>query len=188
MSDKSLQEISLDLSKLKRAMPETVQQQAVTALIVALGSNYQAEYHLARVRENLAKLGDIKSSSAFQNPDYTATKAQPKPDYTNQCVYVSLTKSMTFSELRQSFKTLERDCNRQRLLHEPASRQVAHITMDIDILMVKLDPKQNSLSKILMANNIAGWVVLASRYPFRAHEMVGVEELVLTGKTDINLN
>lgn len=174
MIDKDLQAISLDLSRLTRALPEQLQQQAVTALIIALGSNYQADYYLAMVRKSLATLGDIRLSTAFKNPDYTATVAQPKPDYTNQCIYLALTQSMTLEQLQPTFKDFEADCHRQRLSEHTDTRRV---TMDIDILLVTLNPKKNSLSDISKLN----WVIMADRYPFKTHELIGVAELVKAG-------
>ena len=174
MSDKGLQAISLDLSCLTRALPEQLQPQVVTALIIALGSNYHADYYLAMVRKSLATLGDIRLSTAFKNPDFTATVAQPKPDYTNQCVYLSLTKSMTVEQLQHTFKDSEADCNRQRLSEHSG---ISRVTMDIDILLVTLHPEINSLSNTLKSN----WIVMADRYPFKTHELIGVAELVKSG-------
>ena len=48
--------------------------------------------------------------------------------------------------------------------------------MDIDILMIKLANIENSLSNILVSN----WIVMVDRYPFKVHEKVGIEELILT--------
>ena len=164
---------NLNLDDLKKYAPEQLQTHSVRALLLALGSNYQAEKHLARVRETLADLGEIQLSTAFQNPDFTATPELPKPDYTNQCVYLALTSAMTLQQLQQTFKKFESDCKRQRLTEAQTSikRPIEIVTMDIDILLIKLDDKQNSLSK--------KWIIMADRYPFKAHERAGIEELVL---------
>ena len=165
----------------------------MTALLLALGSNYQAEKHLARVRETLADLGEIQLSTAFQNPDFTATPELPKPDYTNQCVYLALTSSAkTLQQLQQTFKKFESDCNRQRLTEAQTSikRPIETVTMDIDILLIKTVlietiPDKNSLSKNKTSKEIAKspkqWVIMADRYPFKAHERAGIEELISNG-------
>ena len=161
---------NLNLDDLKKCVPEPLQTHSVTAVLLALGSNYQAEKYLPRVREKLAVLGEIQLSMAFQNPDFTATSELPKPDYTNQCVYLTLTSAMTLQQLQQTFKKFESDCGRQRS-SESIKNPIKIVTMDIDILLIKLDDKQNSLSK--------EWIIMADRYPFKAHERAGIEELVL---------
>lgn len=153
--------LELDISKLKKCLPKALQAQSVTALILALGSNHQAEYYLARVRENLATLGKIQLSTAFQNPDFTATLNQPKPDYSNQGVYLMLTTPMSLQQLQQTFRRFESSCNRCRQTSPTALRQV---TMDIDILLIRLSVADE-------------WIIMADRYPFKAHERAGIAEL-----------
>jgi 2-amino-4-hydroxy-6-hydroxymethyldihydropteridine diphosphokinase len=126
--------------------------------------------YLSLIREKLAVLGEIQLSTAFQNPDFTATPELSKPDYTNQCVYLTLTSAMTLQQLQQTFKQFESDCGRQRS-SESIKNPMKIVTMDIDILLIKLDDEKNSLSK--------KWIVMADRYPFKAHERAGIEELVL---------
>lgn len=159
MMHKSL--VDLNLSTLKRCTPERLQQQTVTVVLLALGSNHHAEYYLRRVREQLATLGEVRLSTAFKNPDFTATSEYPKPDYTNQCVYLFLINSMTLHQLQHMFKKFEGECNRQRLTEPTVTRQV---TMDIDILLITL-------------SNADEWIIMADRYPFKAHENAGIAEL-----------
>jgi 2-amino-4-hydroxy-6-hydroxymethyldihydropteridine diphosphokinase len=172
--------LGLNIDELKKCAPEALQAHTVTAASLALGSNHHAEYYLSRVRENLAKLGDVRLSTAFQNPDFTATLNQPKPDYTNQCVHLVLTAPMTLHQLQKLFKRLEGDCNRQRSLltaNNHKSKELLQaepiptrqVTMDIDILLVKLAAKNDNSSE--------EWVVMANRYPFKAHESAGIVEL-----------
>ncbi len=170
----------LNMEDLHRLSFDCLHNKVVSAVLLALGSNYRAEHHLAHVRQYLAELGDIQLSTAFQNPDFTATLDQPKPDYINQCVYLTLKKSMTLIKLQSIFKQLEKDCGRDCVKEsKPSVKQSAikKVTMDIDILAVKLDPKQNSLSRNL-GNN---WTIIAERYPFKTHEIIGIEELVKSG-------
>ncbi|MGB5877736.1 MAG: hypothetical protein WBG84_10320, partial [Psychrobacter nivimaris] len=96
---------------LTQCAPETVQAQPVVEVVLALGSNYQADKYLPLARQRLAALGAVQLSTAFQNPDFTATLDQPKPDYTNQCVHLVLTTPMRLQQLQKTFKTLEGDCN-----------------------------------------------------------------------------
>ncbi len=171
--------IDLNLETLKKCMPEQLQTQSVTAALLALGSNYQAEHYLSRVREDLAALGEIQLSTAFENPDFTSTEAQPKPDYTNQCVYLLLTVPISLQQLQQIFKDLEGECHRQRLTE--AQTPIKKVTMDIDILLIRTALNKNSLSNKMSSKQIISeWLIMADRYPFKAHEEVGVEELILT--------
>ena len=173
----------LNLATFTRCAPEQLQTHSVTALLLALGSNYQAEKYLARVRETLADLGEIQLSTAFQNPDFTATPELPKPDYTNQCVYLTLTSAMTLQQLQQTFKKFESDCNRQRLTEAQTSikRPIETVTMDIDILLIETAFNKNSLSKKEISKSPRQWVIMTDRYPFKAHERAGVEELISSG-------
>lgn len=180
---------NMNLDDLKKYAPEQLQTHSVTALLLALGSNYQAEKYLSRVRETLADLGEIQLSTAFQNPDFTATPELPKPDYNNQCVYLILTSVMTLQQLQQTLKKFESDCNRQRL-SDSIKNPIEIVTMDIDILLIETVlietiPNNNSLSKNKTSKEIAKspkqWIIMADRYPFKAHERAGVEELISNG-------
>ncbi|MFP3681353.1 hypothetical protein SB725_30165, partial [Pseudomonas sp. SIMBA_041] len=102
--------VDLNLATFTQCAPETVQAQPVVELVLALGSNYQADKYLPLARQRLAALGAVRLSTAFQNPDFTATLEQPKPDYTNQCVHLTLTTPISLQQLQQTFKTLEGDC------------------------------------------------------------------------------
>lgn len=170
MTDRNL--VTENINHLTRQTFEQLQSQTVTAVVISLGSNHQAEQHLATVRKSLGKLGKINLSTVYQNPDITATVDQPKADYINQCAYLSLTSSMALQELKQLFKQFENDCDRQRQVEKTVIKQV---TMDIDILLVKLELNENSLS-IYDDNN---WIIVKERYPFKAHEIIGVVELAI---------
>lgn len=161
------------LESLARCQPEALRAQPVTAVLLALGSNHDADIHLPRVRENLAALGEIQLSSAFQNPDFTSTEAQPKPEYTNQCVHILLMSPMILQQLQQIFKQFECDCNRQRLTETQAA--IKKVTMDIDILLIRTVIDKNSNIKQYK------WIIMADRYPFKAHERAGIKELMLKG-------
>ncbi|MGE6795836.1 2-amino-4-hydroxy-6-hydroxymethyldihydropteridine diphosphokinase [Psychrobacter okhotskensis] len=168
---------SIDLETLTQGEPETLQTQPVVEVVLALGSNYQADKYLPLARKRLAALGKVDLSTAFQNPDFTASLDQPKPDYTNQCVHLTLTTPISLQQLQQTFRTLEGDCHRCR---QTKPNQVRRVTMDIDILMIKLANIENSLSKYSTFKSMPDWIVMADRYPFKAHEEAGVQELILT--------
>ena len=174
----------LNLEDLKQCAPEQLQTHSVSAVLLALGSNYQAEKYLPRAREQLAALGEIQLSTAFQNPDFTATPELPKPDYTNQCVYLTLTSAMTLQQLQQTFKKIESDCGRQRC-SESIKNPIKKVAMDIDILLIKLDDRKNSLINHLAPKKIVKtseqWIIMADRYPLKAHERAEVQELILSG-------
>ena len=78
MSNNNL--VGLPLEHLPKISFGKLQALPVSAVWLALGSNYQANHHLANVRTTLAKLGEIELSCAIKNPDITASKEQPKPD------------------------------------------------------------------------------------------------------------
>jgi len=166
--------MDLNLAILTQCAPETVKARPVVEVVLALGSNYQADKYLPLAHKGLAALGNIRLSTAFQNPDFTATLAQPKPDYTNQCVHLALVTPINLQQLQQIFKNLEGDCNRCR---QTEPNQVRQVTMDIDILMIKLVNIENSLSENIKSEPISDWIVMADRYPFKAHEEAGVREL-----------
>ncbi|WP_420230533.1 2-amino-4-hydroxy-6-hydroxymethyldihydropteridine diphosphokinase [Psychrobacter sp. ER1] len=169
--------VDLNLATFTQCAPETVQAQPVVEVVLALGSNYQADKYLPLARQRLAALGEVRLSTAFQNPDFTATTQLPKPDYTNQCVHLTLITPISLQQLQQTFKTLEGDCHRCR---QTKPNQVRRVTMDIDILMIKLANIENSLSKDSIFKSMSDWIVMADRYPFKAHEEAGVKELILT--------
>lgn len=172
------EQVNLNLEVLEKRAPEQLQTQPVAAVLLALGSNYQAEKHLLRVRERLATLGKIEFSTAFQNPDFTATPELPKPDYINQCVYLKLTLPLPLQQLQHIFKSFENDCHRERLTESQVS--IKQVTMDIDILLIKSVNNINSLSNRYASK----WIIMADRYPFAVHEKEGLEELIVTKKTD----
>lgn len=169
--------MDLNVATLTQCAPETVQAQPVVEVVLALGSNYQADKYLPLARQRLAALGEVRLSTAFQNPDFTATLEQPKLDYTNQCVHLTLTTPMHLQQLQHTFTTLESDCHRCR---QTEPNQVRRVTMDIDILMIKLADKENSLSKNSVFKSMFDWIVMADRYPFKAHEEAGVRELTVS--------
>ena len=155
------------LKTLVSVAPETVGALPIVQVVLALGSNHQAQKHLAYVQEKMTTLGAVQYSKAYQNPDFTATPERPKPDYVNQCVYLRLDDARTLAELRQLFAALESDCQRCRMPATPhAPHAVRLVTMDIDILLIKATAPA------------AAWQLLSNRVPLKAHERIGVAELL----------
>ena len=179
------------MSQLQHCAPNDIQADRVAAVLLALGSNHHAAYYLARVRENLQELGQITLSLPIQNADFTATIVQPKPDYTNQCVYLELDTVMSLQQLQQIFKLFEHKCHRVRESHKVHESNVTlslseqpqmtlpphgwrQVTMDIDILLIQLADKPS----VQKAQD--NWIIMADRYPFKAHELAGITALVAT--------
>jgi len=147
-------------SSLPQCSAQAVAHQKVSAVILALGSNHDAKRYFDLTHQQLTKLGTVYSSSLLLNPDFTSTKTHPKPDYTNQCVYLALATALPFFELQEKLKKIEKDCNRKR----SDNCAIALVTMDIDLLLIKKQAQQS-------------WCMLANRYPFKAHELIGLAEL-----------
>lgn len=154
--------LHLKVDELRRQASEQLQTQRVSEVIVALGSNYQAEQHLASIHKSLHSLGSVSLSTAFENADFTATIEQPKPDYVNQCIHLCLNTNTSLGQLHTIFKALEKRCGRQRAIENQSI--IKQVAMDIDILLVKLQGSDE-------------WVAMANRYPFKDHESVGLMEL-----------
>lgn len=176
--------LTLELDKLVKRSPKALAEQPVTAVIVALGSNYLAEYYLARAHAQLKQLGAVRLSSAFTNPDYTATPQLPKPDYTNQCAMIELTQPLILASLIQQLKEIEASCDRQRcglsLSDEQQDYQSNQVTMDIDVLILKCMSEVAENEQIEQVHcQKSTWVILANRYPFKAHELKGLAQLWL---------
>ncbi|PNK59534.1 hypothetical protein [Psychrobacter sp. FDAARGOS_221] len=159
--------------------------------IVELGSNENANPHLAQARNQLSSLCDQRIwSTAFVNPDYTATIDNPKPDYTNQCGLlvmseghqdvlglIAATKDIE-RHIKQGFfdsqpsTSIQTSTSRTKSFDsaastttnvKPANRQVL---IDIDVLA------------LVTANGV---IAINERYPFKNHEWVGINELYTKG-------
>ncbi len=150
----------------------------IEAYIVALGSNFNADKHLAMARDELEKCALVKQwSTAFVNADYTATPTQPKPDYSNQCGYLLLSRRPTLQQLIATTKCIETLCQRVQLpntLPNPLTsattkneancgQQQGRVSVDIDVLAVQV---------------VGKWQIIEQRYPFKDHEQIGLNELI----------
>lgn len=155
----------------------------VGCVFLSLGSNHNACQHLAYAREVIGRLGDMQCSPELVNPDFTATLQQPKPDYTNQCILLSLLNPVDSVEFLAMMAQIEKDCQRQRATLPDSEAMTSGktsannteqgdkklykpklVTLDIDLLA--LQPRQQNI-----------WYRLAERYPFKAHELYGMRAL-----------
>lgn len=173
------------------------QSKKVAQVVLSLGSNQQAEKYLTYATKILANLGQMACSVPFVNPDFTATPQQPKPDYTNQCILLKLDSTLSLSEIMTLNQRLENDCQRQRQSQQehlsPVSINmrdsceddgdnncnckcnideptlIKQVTLDIDLLAVQLQNEDT-------------WHRIFERYPFKNHEIVGLQALKLAAR------
>lgn len=142
------------------------------AIMLAMGSNHNANDNLAHARMMLKQLGETVFSSLLVNADYTATTAQPKPDYTNQCGIVVPYTPINLHTVNQQLKKFESHQHRHHACHQRLGR----VTIDIDVLAVRLampDDRQNH-----QGINFAKWLFIPNRLPLKSHECHGVRELI----------
>lgn len=146
----------------------------INVVLLAIGSNEQAAYHLANARGQLSKLGKMALSEPLVNPDFTATPESPKPDYTNQCVYIALDKALSFAELTEYFTAIETLCERKRSLDDEAESitdrallnpPVKLVSMDIDVLGFRQQADGE-------------WRLIQRRLPLKTHEKIGLQQLL----------
>lgn len=145
----------------------------VDGLLIAMGSNHEPQKNLSQAYDYLNGLGSgngaggVVFSEAMQTPDYTATGAEQKPDYINQCAKVDLAEPHVLAEVIAGLKQIEAQCQRQ----EMKQNLTWAVTLDLDVLAVRLatDEKQELQNK---QNNI--WVFIKKRYPLKAHEQAGI--------------
>ncbi len=146
---------------------ETALNLKVTHLLVALGSNDEPKKNLTTAIQKLKKLGDVQLSNDFVNPDFTATKKNPKPDYTNQCAIITLYNPSIFKQLVANLKQIELNCHRDKVANtnNKVLKKMRLVSIDIDVLAIK-------------SVNDTHWQAIKKRYPFKYHEWVGVKQLL----------
>lgn len=132
---------------------QTAKSLTPNCLLIALGSNYQAEIFLNFARQQLATFGKGQFSSVFINPDY---RNPNNPQYSNQCAIIFIEKKQLLAKIIQQLKLLEITCQRQK--NQPL------VTLDIDVLAIKIEKSPH-------------WQIIDKRYPFKPHEMIGINEL-----------
>ncbi len=147
------------------------------------------DYRLSQASSTAPLLPDQDSSSPAKS---TTQSGLPIPFsyYSNQCAVIQLSAHQPLAQLIHWFKSLEDACHRQRsqytqdpqlanslIKSRPSSNLVPQnlaypnnlaspnlVTLDIDVLAIKQDSQQP-------------WLAIDKRYPFKVHEMVGINEL-----------
>lgn len=177
------------------SMQESIQQQIISKVqpllqisditpagyIVELGSNQEASYHLQQCREVLEdQAGQAYWSTEFVNPDYTATAANPKPDYTNQCGYLKLNNAdqprLTLGELVKASKVIEKQIQQDCYEAEKINR------LEVDELLQSITEPNNrvviiDIDILAIVTDSGEIIAVEERYPFKNHEWVGLIEL-----------
>lgn len=154
--------------------------------LIELGSNENASQHLAQARKELSQLCTKSQwSIEFVNPDYTATKLNPKPDYTNQCGYLIFSNTQNdingnLGKVIQSSKVIEKKIQRDFYAAQKLSQ------LDVESLINSItEPKNRNVIidiDVLAIKTFDGdWIAILERYPFKAHEWVGISELIDKG-------
>lgn len=160
IEDKIATNLPKSWSDLSQVNADAMAEYQILAAVLALGSNHNAAHYFDIAHQKLSQLGDIQASKRLLNADFTSTKAVPKPDYTNQAIFVKLAQPLKLAELEQILKAIEQEgCDR---LRDPSQPKVL-VTMDIDILLIK--------------TKAPSWMRLANRDPLKAHERLGLAEL-----------
>lgn len=155
------------------------------AVLLSMGSNHHANTNLSSARAMLGKWGDAVFSHLLVNPDYTATPNNPKPDYTNQCAIITLHTPISLTAFNQYIKDFEY-CQQR---HHTEHKQQGKVTIDIDVLAVKLaladnshkDPANVTATHFIATtdykNAASDWLFIASRLPLKAYEQQGLHEI-----------
>ena len=171
----------------------------VGRVFLSLGSNHNACQYLAYAREVLNELGQMWCSPELVNPDFTASAAQPKPDYTNQCILLSLSTPVPPAEFLAMMATIEQDCQRQRqplstvsssgdntnYNHNSSTNTSGVASVASTSKNRQTEKKSNSAKLVTLDIDLLAiqplqqniWYRLAERYPFKAHELYGMRAL-----------
>lgn len=163
----------MDSDSFKAISFETAKTLKVRKILLALGSNYQADINLPFAHQELAYLGNLNSSNIFINPDYS-TNGDIKPNYSNQCIILDLFNSVDIVSIIKKFKNIELQTGRkhyQKLEFNAQSKMEnssipRYISLDIDVLAIQSDYNPNV------------WLILEKRYPLKPHEKVCLKGLL----------
>lgn len=168
------------------ASSEDLSKSLIDELLIAMGSNDNAAYYLPLAQAKLEQLGSIVLTDALVNPDFTATAQHPKPDYTNQCVYLKLQKPLDLAALIQQFRQIENDCDRARSL-DATTNSLSHVVSRRDKQQCASDAqisekiKKVSVDIDILALKVVGepsWQISKRRLPFKTHEVIGLTQLL----------
>lgn len=156
----------------------------VDGAVLSLASNVAPDVHLPACRQSLADIGRVTLSAVNQNACQFADNHAPKQHaavqiapYHNQIAVVMLNHAMPYAKLWQLSKQLERDNGRQACTKP-------NVTLDVDILAVRLAAEQISLPPIVLpaaareaAIQRGDWQLLARRLPLASYDRAGLASL-----------
>lgn len=132
-------------------------QASVNELVIALGSNHNAQAAFTCAIKALQELGQVMLSEVICGKDFTGRSQRI---YHNACAYILLTKAMQYTDIEQKLKQIERRCGRN-----PAKKCAEYdyeVVMDLDILAVRFDEE---------------WQMNLARLPLKSHDLSGVEQV-----------
>lgn len=130
----------------------------VTACLLSLASNYQADSHLSELKSQFQQNLSIENlwlSDIIVSPDNKPT--ENCPIYHNQMALLIVNSPITYSELHHLTKQLETLAHR----HDFAKPIV---TLDVDIIAVEIEHKD--------------WKALERRLPLASYEQQGLQQLL----------
>lgn len=130
----------------------------VTACLLSLASNYQADSHLSELKSQFQQNLSIENlwlSDIIVSPDNKPT--ENCPIYHNQMALVIFNSPIAYSELHHLTKQLETLAHR----HDFAKPIV---TLDVDIIAVEIEHKD--------------WKALERRLPLASYEQQGLQQLL----------
>lgn len=201
LAQMTLANVTLLADKQQKQLLQPAQQDSLLSVVLlAMGSNHHAKANLSAARAMLGQWGDAVFSHLLVNPDYTATPNNPKPDYTNQCAVITLHTPTSLTAFNQHIKDFEHDRQRHHIGHKRQGK----VTIDIDVLAVKLAlldnhhldnyhiDNANLIVTDVITNNVittnvvanaddkntaSDWLFIASRLPLKSHERQGIHEI-----------
>lgn len=89
----------------------------VTHLVIALGSNYQADTAFACAVSKLQKFGEMRLSLLVTGSDFTGRSQRV---YHNAVAHIALTKSMQYTDIETTLKQIEQACGRDPAKNVPS--------------------------------------------------------------------
>lgn len=138
----------------------------VTACLLSLASNYQADSHLTQLRHQLQQnlaldlaIEQLWLSDIIISPDSKPTANCPI--YHNQMALLVFRSPIAYHDLHQVTKQLETLAHRQDF-EKPI------VTLDVDIIAVK----------VAIESENTGWKVLERRLPLASYEQQGLQQLM----------
>lgn len=141
----------------------------VSACLLALASNIEAERHLAACRQALGQCGELVVSPVLINECQKKVDGISVPAYHNQVALLRFNSAISYPSLMSVTKQLEQANGR-------ANSAKPLVTLDVDILAVK--PSAKALAVDAMWTAIGDdWLALTRRLPLASYDQYGVAHL-----------